>query len=89
VEYGQQIYLVGGCPELGGWILSNGVPMTWSDGDLWTATVELSAGSIVEYKYVVVGSGGHAVAWQTGNNQVLGLRSADDGVDVHDNWYEP
>lgn len=86
VEFGQHICVVGGCPELGNWILADAVSLTWSDGDMWNATVELPAGAVVEYKYVVVGAGGHAVSWQTGNNSVLALRAGDDAVEVYDNW---
>jgi len=68
VDYGQSIQLVGGAPELGSWILSDGVPLVWSEGDMWNATVQLPAGSVVEYKFVVTGGGGHAVAWQQGRD---------------------
>lgn len=87
VDYGQSIRLVGGAPELGSWILSDGVPLAWSEGDMWNATVELPAGGVTEYKFVVVGGSGHAVAWQQGNNSVLALRHGEDSVDVYDNWY--
>lgn len=86
VDYGQNIVLVGGHPDIGSWILADGVPLSWSDGDMWNATVDLPAGSVIEYKYVVVGYGGHAVAWQQGNNSVLALRQSDDVVEVYDNW---
>ena len=86
VEYGQSIVVVGSCDELGRWILADGSPLVWSDGDQWNVTVEIPAGTVVEYKYVVVGQGGHAVSWQTGNNSVLALRQADDVLDVYDNW---
>ena len=40
-----------------------------------------------EYKYVLLDhSGHHAIAWQQGNNSVLALRSADEFVEVFDNW---
>ena len=46
-----------------------------------------TAGSVVEYKYVLLDhSGHHPVAWQQGNNSVLALRSQDDVVEVFDNW---
>ena len=86
VEYGQHVCLVGGSPELGDWILSDSIDLQWSEGDMWHATLELPANSVVEYKYVVVGHGGHAVAWQSGNNSVLALAEGDEEVEVHDNW---
>jgi hypothetical protein len=86
VEYGQSVVVVGGSPDLGSWVLADGVPLTWSDGDMWNASVDLPAGTVTEYKYVVVGQGGHAAAWQQGNNSVLALRQSDDIVEVYDNW---
>jgi Starch binding domain len=86
VEFGQSIVVVGGSPDLGNWVLADGVPLAWSEGDMWNATVDLPAGTVTEYKYVVVGQGGHAAAWQQGNNSVLALRQADDVVEVYDNW---
>jgi hypothetical protein len=53
---------------------------------MWNASVDLPAGTVTEYKYVVVGQGGHAAAWQQGNNSVLALRQSDDIVEVYDNW---
>lgn len=86
VNYGEEIYVVGSSPELGSWILSSGIPLRWSDGDMWNGSVDIPAGSVVEYKYVVVGHGGHAVMWQNGNNSVLALQHSDDAIDVYDNW---
>ena len=86
VNYGENIVVVGGHPDLGSWILADAVPLSWSDGDMWHATIDLPAGSVFEYKYVVVGNGGHAIAWQQGNNSVLALRQADDVIEVFDNW---
>jgi hypothetical protein len=86
VEYGQSVVVVGGSPDLGNWVLADGVPLTWSEGDMWNASVDLPAGTVTEYKYVVVGQGGHAAAWQQGNNSVLALRQSDDVVEVYDNW---
>lgn len=86
VDYGQHIVLVGSMPELGNWVLADGINLTWSEGDMWNATVELPSTSVVEYKYVVVGQGGHAHAWQSGNNSVLAVSESDEDVEVHDNW---
>jgi len=86
VDYGQRIVLVGSMPELGNWVLADGIDLAWSEGDMWNATVELPSTSVVEYKYVVVGQGGHAASWQSGNNSVLAIADSDEEVEVHDNW---
>lgn len=86
VDYGQRVCLVGSVPELGSWVLADSVAMEWSEGDMWNAVVELPAGGVLEYKYVVVGQGGHAVSWQSGNNSVLAVALEDEELEVHDNW---
>jgi hypothetical protein len=80
------VRLVGGVPEIGSWILSDGIECRWTEGDMWRAEAELPAGAVLEYKFVLLDSTGHAVAWQRGNNSVLALRHAESEVEVYDNW---
>ena len=86
INYGEHLVVVGSLPELGGWVLSQGIPMSWSEGDMWQAEVEVPAGGVVEYKYAIANQNGDAVAWQTGNNSVLAIRKGDERLDVYDNW---
>lgn len=79
--------VVGSSPELGTWALDKSIELAWSEGDNWHCIVDIPAGKVVEYKYVLLDhSGHHAIAWQQGNNSVLALRSADSFVEVFDNW---
>lgn len=49
--------------------------------------MQLPAGRIVEYKYVVLSADGrHATAWQGGNNSVLAVQAGEKAVEVFDNW---
>ncbi len=52
VPFGHQLLIVGNCPELGGWKLSEAPLMSWSEGNVWRATLELPAGTALEYKFV-------------------------------------
>ena len=69
----------------GDWQLKGGLDLQWSDGDQWTAEIELPAGQIIEYKYALLdGSGTISLDWQQGNNSVLALRRDDREVgNVH------
>lgn len=72
-------------PSAGSWVLADGPEMEWSPGDLWRADVALPAGSVYEYKYVLVGGGAggrHALAWQRGNNSVLALAASESEAEV-------
>ena len=96
VAYGQSIAVVGSASALGGWSLASAIPLAWSDGDVWRTTVPLPAGSLVEYKYVVIdGSTGGADAWQRGNNSVLAVgdpssspssSASSTTLELYDNW---
>jgi hypothetical protein len=73
-EFGQRICIVGNTDSLGSWVLRNGPEMKWGEGHKWSVTVEVPAGGIVEYKYVVLQPDGlHPLQWQEGNNAVLAI----------------
>lgn len=57
VDFGQQVLLVGDAPQLGSWELGHAPHMSWSEGDTWTATVDLPEGAAVEYKFVLQSPG--------------------------------
>lgn len=46
VNYGETIKLVGSAPELGGWDIGAAPELAWSDGDVWTTTLELPPGDV-------------------------------------------
>ena len=84
VEWGQCLRLVGSAPALGAWSLAGGLDLAWSEGDEWTGSVPLPAGALVEYKYVLVGADGRALAWQRGNNAVLAVSAGGGGDAGHE-----
>lgn len=65
VKYGQHVAIVGSNPALGEWNPDRRVALEWTDGDRWTAAVEVPPGE-VELKFVVVD--GEAVKWLPGDN---------------------
>jgi hypothetical protein len=72
----------------GGWDLNQAPALAWSDGDLWNVTLDLDAGTVYEYKYVVMNPDGRsAAAWQSGGNSVVALQWGDAEVEVYDNWW--
>ena len=76
VSYGQSFKLVGNTAELGNWDTSKGITMTYTQGDVWTASVELNRGESYEYKAVVVDSSSDTCAcWMPGGNRVLTIPS--------------
>jgi len=87
VDWGQRLRVIGSHPRLGSWDPKQAPDLRWNEGDRWSCTVQLPAGRIVEYKYVVLAAdGNHATAWQGGNNSVLAVQAGERTVEVFDNW---
>ncbi|KAF6265320.1 carbohydrate-binding-like protein [Scenedesmus sp. NREL 46B-D3] len=65
---GQSVVLVGSHPSLGDWSLDGALPMAWTDGHVWKASIELPPDSMdLEYKAVLRSGSGKDV-WEKGVN---------------------
>lgn len=91
VDFGQHVCIVGGHEHLGGWDVVRGVKMTWTEGDVWSAVLELHATDLdLEYKYVVRDESGHAVYWQPGANCSVAVpleTGVPNAVRINDDWW--
>ncbi|GAB1313339.1 glycoside hydrolase 15 protein [Madurella fahalii] len=71
-EWGQTIKIVGSVPELGNWNVNNAVGLSASgysgNNPLWSITVPMRAGTVVEYKYINVQADG-SVRWESDPNR--------------------
>ncbi|MGL5864231.1 MAG: carbohydrate-binding module family 20 domain-containing protein, partial [Phycicoccus sp.] len=85
---GQEVYVVGGIPELGGWNAAGGVQLSPADYPVWRATVPLPAGREVEYKYLTRTSTG-AVTWEAGTNRTTRVPAAGQSLTLTDTWRAP
>ena len=59
----------------GAWTLSGSPELQWTPGHRWHLALQLPAGAVSEYKYVLLDGNGHAMSWQRGNNSVLAIRA--------------
>jgi len=71
--FGQDVRVLGSHDALGAWDQKRAVALKWHQGNVWKASVELPAGGIFFYKYVVKASDGSTVRWQDGSNSMLVL----------------
>ena len=71
--FGEDVCIVGSHDALGAWDLDKAAAMTWTEGSVWKLAVELPAGGVFFYKYVVRDANGDVVRWQDGNNSMLVL----------------
>jgi len=68
-NFGQTVYVVGSIPQLGNWNANSAVALSatkYTNSDpLWFASVALPAGTAFEYKYLIKGSDGNVVLWES------------------------
>ena len=82
--WGQNVYVVGDCAELGNWNPANAVgPGTCANYPTWNVNVSIPAGKRIEFKAIKKDSGGNVV-WESGNNHVFTVGNQD--CDYTINW---
>ncbi|KAF8069507.1 puromycin-sensitive aminopeptidase [Scenedesmus sp. PABB004] len=81
-KFGQRVVLVGDHPALGNWSVDGALPLTWSEGHVWKASLELPADSAsIEYKAVLCGD--NSAVWERGSNHVAELGGSADVALFH------
>jgi isoamylase len=82
---GQDLYVVGSSPELGGWDVTKAVKLNWVDSDTWSGPVFFtsSRGAAIEYKYIMKQGG--TTTWETGANRTYTVPSTGSGT-RNENW---
>ncbi len=81
---GQNVYVVGDVSGLGSWNTSAAKPLSAAAYPVWSATVDLPAGSTFQYKYLKKDGGGN-VTWESGANRVATV-GAGGAVTLTDSW---
>jgi hypothetical protein len=71
-KLGEDLFVIGSHEKLGAWDIVEAVPMVWGEGGNWTGEVELPAGGVFFYKYVVK-TLDQGFRWQEGANNLLAL----------------
>ncbi len=66
------MFIIGSHDSLGRWNQNKALAMTWGEGGNWWANVDLPAGGVFFYKYVVKMASGQ-YRWQDGANNLLAL----------------
>ena len=82
--WGQGVLVVGSIPALGSWAPASGVALSAAGYPVWTATLDLPAGTTFEYKYVKRDGGGNVV-WESGGNRTATV-GQDGSVTLSDTW---
>ncbi|GMH29123.1 hypothetical protein Nepgr_030966 [Nepenthes gracilis] len=52
-EFGEQFFIVGSDSVLGLWNPVDAIPMSWSDGHVWTAELDIPIGKSIKFKFIL------------------------------------
>ena len=85
--WGQNLYVTGSLPELGGGDPARAVPMNYSPDNYWKCDIKISAleERVLSYKYFVKSEDGSSF-YEAGSERVLGLNSASRELFLNDEW---
>ncbi|GER37960.1 carbohydrate-binding domain-containing protein [Striga asiatica] len=86
--FGQQFLLVGDDPMVGLWDPSNGMPLIWSEGHVWTAEIDMPSGKVIKYKFLLKGEDEN-VTWQPGPDRFVETWYTDKVITVYEDWENP
>ncbi|KAI8466753.1 MAG: hypothetical protein J3K34DRAFT_524304 [Monoraphidium minutum] len=83
-QLGQDVWLVGAGPALGEWDVAAALPLAWTEGHVWRATIEVNPTElpVLEYKAVLKCANG-AVVWEAGGNRTTELAPGAAGVALY------
>ncbi|XP_027335139.1 phosphoglucan, water dikinase, chloroplastic isoform X2 [Abrus precatorius] len=84
-NFGEQFLVVGDDPVLGSWDPSDALPMTWSDGHVWTVELDVPAGKLIQYKFILKGKGGNII-WQPGTDRIIHTWETTNRITVCEDW---
>jgi alpha-amylase len=82
--FGENLFVVGNVAALSNWNPAAGLALSSAAYPFWRATLNLPAGTSIEYKYIKRNGSG-TVIWESGANRTLTIPSSGT-VTLHDVW---
>ncbi|GMH38417.1 hypothetical protein BSKO_06301 [Bryopsis sp. KO-2023] len=89
VPFGVVLRLVGSAPELGNWLIDNGIDFEWNEGHVWRLTVHNPPTLTCSYKVVAINTFDGSVEWETCNNRILEPSESDMDIELAWNEWTP
>ncbi|KAK7382415.1 hypothetical protein VNO80_01266 [Phaseolus coccineus] len=84
-DFGEQFLLVGGDPMFGSWDPLEALPMTWSEGHVWTVEKDIPVGKSIQYKFILKGKEGD-IFWQPGPDRFVRIWETVKRITVCEDW---
>jgi alpha-amylase len=74
-SWGTNVYVAGNISALGGWDTSRAVALSSAGYPIWSGSVNLPAGTAIQYKYIKKDAAGN-VTWESGANRTFSTGTA-------------
>ncbi|KAL4587279.1 hypothetical protein LXL04_000147 [Taraxacum kok-saghyz] len=87
-SFGQNFLIVGEDPIFGLWDPENAIPLTWSDGHVWSVDLEIPIGKCIKFKFIMQDGNGKFM-WQPGPDRVLECWEAMNVITLCEDWENP
>lgn len=84
-QFGDHILIVGDDPLLGSWSPLNAIPLSWSEGHLWTLVLEMPIEKSFKYKFLLKKSSGE-ILWQPDPDRVFTFWETQNVIVVSEEW---
>ncbi len=85
-NWGENLFVVGSCPELGSMDESNAVKMAHASGEQWELNVEIKQPKDLSYSYIIKSDNGEVVAREFGNPRHVKVVDHFDTIYFKDYW---
>ncbi|KAL2337799.1 hypothetical protein Fmac_012245 [Flemingia macrophylla] len=84
-KFGEQFLIVGDDPMLGSWDPLDALPMTWSEGHVWTVELDIAAEKSIQFKFILKEKDGNII-WQPGSDRVIRPWETMNRITVSEDW---
>ncbi|KAE8697710.1 Carbohydrate-binding-like fold, putative isoform 2 [Hibiscus syriacus] len=84
-SFGEHFFVVGDHPMLGSWDPEIAVPLTWSEGHVWTAELDIPVGISIRFKFILKTSTGKLL-WQPDPDRIFESRETKNIIIVCEDW---
>lgn len=85
--FGQNLYISGSLPELGGGDVSNAVPMNFNESFIWTKDIRIEniEERVLQYRYLLKSDDGASLC-EVGKGRIIGLNGISKEIFLNDEW---
>ncbi|XP_024975044.1 uncharacterized protein LOC112513125 isoform X2 [Cynara cardunculus var. scolymus] len=87
-SFGQNFLIVGDDPIFGLWDPTNAIPLTWSEGHVWTVDLDIPIGKCIKFKFVMQERNGK-FTWQPGPDRILECWESEKIITLCEDWENP